>query len=76
LEYAPRYFRRLEDIRDWIAADDPAAAGRGINRINVAVGRLARLPSLGRPGRVAGTRELVVPGMPYIVPYRVKRDAI
>ncbi len=76
LEYAPRYFRRLEDIRDWIAADDPVAAGRVINRIKVAVGRLARLPSLGRPGRVAGTRELVVPGMPYIVPYRVAGDAI
>jgi len=76
LEYAPRYFRRLEDIRDWIAADDPAAARRVIDQIKIAVERLARLPSLGRPGRVTGTRELVIPGIPYIVPYRVKRDAI
>jgi toxin ParE1/3/4 len=27
---------------------------------------------MGRPGRVSGTRELVIPGTPYIVPYRVR----
>jgi plasmid stabilization system protein ParE len=39
-----------------------------------AVERLAELPGLGRPGRVAGTRELVVPGTPYVIPYRVRGD--
>ena len=29
-------------------------------------------PSLGRAGRVPGTRELVVPDTPYLVPYRVR----
>jgi plasmid stabilization system protein ParE len=24
---------------------------------------------MGRPGRVAGTRELIVSGLPYILPY-------
>jgi toxin ParE1/3/4 len=74
LEYAPRYFRRLEDIRERIAADNPTVAIRMIERIRVAVTRLAGSPDLGRPGRVAGTRELVILRTPYIVPYRVTGD--
>ena len=76
LEYAPRYFRRLEDIRERIAAENPTAASRVIERIRAAVTRLAASPALGRPGRVAGTRELVIPGTSYIVPYRVKGDLV
>jgi plasmid stabilization system protein ParE len=71
LEYAPRYFfRRLEDIRGRIAADNPTTATRMIERIRAAVTRLAASPALGRSGRVAGTRELVIPRTPYVVPYR------
>jgi addiction module RelE/StbE family toxin len=76
LEYAPRYFRRLEDIRERIVADDPTAASRVIERIRAAVMRLAASPALGRPGRVADTRELVIPRTPYIVPYRVKGEVV
>jgi toxin ParE1/3/4 len=76
LEYAPRYFRRLEDIRERIAAGNPTAANRMVERIRAAVARLAASPGLGRPGRVAGTRELVITRTPYIVPYRVKEDAV
>jgi len=76
LEYARRYFRRLEDISERIAADNPAAAARMITRIRTEVERLATVPAAGRPGRVAGTRELVISGTPYIVPYRVKGDTV
>jgi toxin ParE1/3/4 len=76
LEYAPRYFRRLEDIRERIATDNLTAAIGMIERIRAAVVRLAVSPALGRPGRVAGTRELVIPRTPYIVPYRVKGDVV
>jgi addiction module RelE/StbE family toxin len=76
LEYSARYFRRLEDIRERIAADNPAAAVRMIERIRAAVDRLAASPAIGRPGRVADTRELVVSGTPYIVPYRVRGDTV
>jgi addiction module RelE/StbE family toxin len=76
LEYAPRYFRRLEDIHERIVADNPTAASRMIERIRAAVMRLAASPALGRPGRVADTRELVIPRTPYIVPYRVKGDVV
>jgi addiction module RelE/StbE family toxin len=76
LEYAPRYFRRLEDIRERIAVDNPTAARRIVERIRAAVTRLAVSSALGRPGRVVGTRELVISGTPYIVPYRVKGDIV
>jgi addiction module RelE/StbE family toxin len=76
LEYAPRYFRRLEDIRERIAADNPTVATRMIERIRAAVVRLAASPALGRSGRVAGTRELVIPRTPYVVPYRVAGDVV
>jgi addiction module RelE/StbE family toxin len=76
LEYAPRYFRRLEDIREYIAADNPTAASRVIEQIRTAVMRLATSPGLGRAGRVPDTRELVIPRTPYIVPYRVKGGVV
>ena len=57
-------------------ADDPKAAGRIVERIRAAVRLLADLPHRGRPGRWPGTRELIIPGTPYIVPYRVKGDLI
>ena len=37
---------------------------------------LAENPKLGMPGRVPGTRELVIPKTPYIVPYRVRGSRI
>lgn len=47
-----------------------------IERIRAAVERLAASPAIGRPGRVAGTRELVISGTPYIVPYRAKKEDV
>jgi addiction module RelE/StbE family toxin len=76
LEYSPRYFRRLEDIHEPIEADNPDPASRIVARIRAAITRLAASPALGRLGHVAGTRELVISGTPYIVPYRVKGDVV
>ena len=61
---------------EYIARDDPAAAARVETEIRRSVERLQRFPSLGRPGRVAGTRELVIPGTPYIIPYRVRHNSL
>jgi addiction module RelE/StbE family toxin len=76
LQYSRRYFRRLDEIHERIAEDNPAAAVRMIERIRTAVERLAVAPAMGRPGRVADTRELVITRTPYIVPYRVVDDAV
>lgn len=37
---------------------------------------LADQPGMGRPGRVVGTRELLIPGLPYILPYIEKDGAV
>ena len=65
--------RDLDAIEDYISGDDPAAAIRTVLKIARNVGDLlAEHQGLGRPGRVAGTRELVVPGTPFLVAYRVR----
>ena len=61
----------LEAARRYIAEHNPRAAARVHAAIVISVGRLADHPGLGRPGRVHGTRELVVPRTPYIVAYTV-----
>ncbi len=68
--------RNLEDEAEYISIDDPVAASIVVSRVMDAVKILAEQPNLGRPGRIPGTRELVVEKTRYIVPYRVKRQTI
>jgi toxin ParE1/3/4 len=74
--WSPRAIRHLTDLRSYIERHNPTAAARVAETLLAAVGRLAELPNLGRPGRVAGTRELVVPGTPYVIPYRLRRERL
>ncbi len=74
--WSPRAIGHLAHLRSYIAHDNPKAANRVATALLNAVERLAELPNLGRPGRVAGTRELVVPGTPYVIPYRYESDRI
>jgi addiction module RelE/StbE family toxin len=74
--WSPRAISHLTDLRSYIERDHPDAAARTATTLLSAVERLARLPNVGRPGRLAGTRELVVPGTPYVIPYRVRRDRL
>jgi toxin ParE1/3/4 len=64
-----------QEIRDYIALDNPAAALALDELISEKAGRLAEYPDLGRPGRVAGTRELVA-HRHYILVYDVAGDTV
>lgn len=64
--------RNLDDEATYIAQDSPQAASLVVQRVLAAVALLADQPGLGRPGRVPGTRELLVPKTRYAVPYRVR----
>ncbi|MDL2410673.1 type II toxin-antitoxin system RelE/ParE family toxin [Rhizobium calliandrae] len=66
-----RALRRLEEIGAHIEKENPDAAARVVARIVTAVDMLAELPASGRPGRIKGTREVVLADIPYIIPYRV-----
>jgi len=66
--------RRLTAVRDYIAKDSSKNAAKVATRVLKSVDLLAAHPQMGRPGRVLGTRELVVPETPYIIPYRVRGE--
>ncbi len=66
----------LEAIGDYIARQNPTAAARIVTRILDQVDLLASHSHVGRPGRVPGTRELVIPDTPHILPYRVREDVV
>jgi len=66
----------VDGIKAYIARDNPTAAIKVGQRIVECVEGLAEFPHMGRLGRVAGTRELVVSGTPYIVAYRVAGEIV
>lgn len=76
VEWLPAAERDRESQIAYVGARDPWAAITMGDAVETAVRRLADHPHIGRPGRVAGTRELVVTGTPYVVAYRVEREAV
>ena len=63
-------------IFDYVEADNPRAAAAVDKRIGDRVSMLQRFPRSGRPGRVTGTRELIIIRTPYIVVYRIIDDTV
>ncbi|CAG1017793.1 hypothetical protein BURC_02488 [Burkholderiaceae bacterium] len=76
LKWLRTALRNLDEEATFIAADDPKAAQLVVGRILEAVAVLAEQPGIGRPGRVPGTRELVVAKTRYLVPYRVTGNTV
>jgi addiction module RelE/StbE family toxin len=76
IRWLKRALANLESEAEYIARGNPAAAARIVKRIVSVFDRLRRFPASGRPGRVEGTRELIVSGTPYIVPYRVRDQEV
>lgn len=76
IEWHPRAHTDLAELVAYIAADNARAAYRLHDEIRSQTEALAEHPRMGRPGRVRGTRELVVSGTPYIVAYRLGEDAV
>jgi toxin ParE1/3/4 len=74
--WSRRAIRHLIQLREYIARDSEKSAGAVAKRILDAVEVLQEHTDMGRPGRLLGTRELVVSGTPYVIPYRVRRDQL
>ena len=68
--------KNLNEIAEYIAQESPQAASQAVEAIETQVNLLATQPSMGRPGRVLGTRELVISNTHYLVPYRIKNNAV
>lgn len=65
----------LKQIEKYISENNSAALN-SISKIIKRVGMLADNPAIGRNGRIFNTRELIITGTPYIVPYRVRNEQI
>ena len=77
LRWTKRAERDLDEIARYIGQDSPAAAARVVlELLDHVESHLPNRPAVGRVGRVLGTRELVIGGLPYIVPYRVREKDI
>ena len=66
----------LREIFEYVAEDNVNAALKLLTEINERVLLLSDNPSIGRPGRVENTKELVLTGTHYILPYRVVNNQI
>jgi toxin ParE1/3/4 len=77
LAWSPEAIGDLASLRAYITVDDPAAAKRiAIHIIHCVEELLSRNSQLRHPGRVPGTRELVIPKTPFVVPYRVHNEVL
>jgi addiction module RelE/StbE family toxin len=76
IRWSPTAIADLESIHDFITKDSPAAASRIANRIKDSVNRLANFPLSGRPGRVPGTRDLVIPETSYLAAYTIQGNEV
>jgi addiction module RelE/StbE family toxin len=76
VRWTRRARHRLDEIGARIAEDNPDTATRVVAAIAYGIEQLRDAPARGRPGRLRGTRELVVVGTPYIVAYRVHANDI
>jgi len=77
LRWTSRAERDFDEIAQYIGQDSPGSAARVIlELIDQVEVNLAAHPAIGRPGRALGTRELVIGGLPYVVPYRVREKDI
>lgn len=76
VRYARQAVADFEEARAYIASERPGAAEGTARHIRDAIEGLRQFPERGRPGRVHGTRELVVPRTPFVVPYRIAGQEI
>jgi len=74
--WSRRAVTHLTALRKFISVDKPTAASRMATVLVAAVERLKERPALGRPGRIGGTRETVVPRTPHVIAYRLRSDRL
>jgi len=76
LEWSVLAIADREAIFVYIEADSPQAAIAVDDRISLSIEGLAQFPEMGRPGRIEGTRELVIQRTPYIAAYRITGESV
>ncbi len=76
VKWLRRALENLDDEAAYIANDSPQIAAEFVVHMRNSAAMLADHPNMGRPGRIPGTRELIVTRFSYILPYRVRGGAV
>jgi toxin ParE1/3/4 len=72
--WSPRAKQNLDEIFSYVRQRNPSAAVEVLDSVEDRVLQLKSYPDLGRPGRIIGTRELIITGTPYIAAYQVRQN--
>ena len=76
VRWTPAAADDLENIANYLFEKTPENAARLIREIYSTPSRLKNFPNRGREGKRKGTRELVMPSLPYVFVYRVGSNAV
>jgi toxin ParE1/3/4 len=76
IDWSARAIADLKAVRDFVARENPEAAQETALKIISSIDILSMFPAAGQNGRVVGTRELVIAGTPYVIPYRLREGRI
>ena len=76
IKWLPEAKNDLSVIKNFIAQDNNLIAEQVIAMLIISVRVLRDNPGVGRPGRVKHTKELVLPSIPYTIPYRIKDGTV
>jgi toxin ParE1/3/4 len=77
IEWTEQAIRHLDQAHDYITpSNSEEVAARVTMHIATSVQQLATFPMSGRPGRVPGTRELVIKNSPFVVAYGIEKERI
>jgi toxin ParE1/3/4 len=77
IEWTEQAIRHLDQAHDYITLSNrEEVAARVTMHIATSVQQLATFPMSGRPGRVPGTRELVISNSPFVVAYSIEKERI
>ena len=67
----PRARQHLQNIAAFIREHNEEAARRVGARIRETIRRLSEFPRMGHEGTIPHTLEMIVPGLPFVVVYRI-----
>ena len=68
--------RDLAEIEKYVSEDNPEAAAAIAVRLRKSFDLITARPELGRLSDISNIREWSVPGLPYVIPYRVRGDVV
>ena len=76
IRWTPAAAADLQHIGDYLKDHHPHYRQATMRKLYETIRGLKDAPYRGRPGREAGTREILFPPMPYIAVYRVREQSI